>query len=656
MATYYITSAFPANNYLSPSVPFPALDPSHIKVKRKLAGESTYTELTYRTETAWQSLVSISQTGYPNDPNSYRVVLQGTTNVIQISRRYGGETWIVYRVTPREDTLFTNSSALTAEDLNLAFRKVSYLAEERDQIDIISSNTNFDAKYDKTGGTITGDVSISGSASVGSTLTLNNNKITGVATPTESNDVATKAYVDLANSPGGVPTILPNSITSTELSKTGGSEAVTTATIRNLAVTASKIANLTITNDKIAEATIASDKLVSPLTATIGENVISCTDEGTLNPLYAPVEENEGSETDLRRVVSTNAIRIKAVTTSRLADSSVTPVKLATDAVTTSKIVNGNVTGEKIAPTTITSNKLLTTGFSFDSTGNVNATSLVSSGNIQTSGIVRKPNPTSETFSQPWSAVDPNGNYLLTGFNILYKPATFNNPNSVPVPTLSYNNSLYPYRIVFTRAYWEYPNTPAPLTIVGRQWSRKLFNTIIYNNTNFFGLNSTNGEFIIDGANNPSARGFWKFTSNFIVTDEFTTGYNVYVASRLRGHGWNRVWEEYPDVERRDNPENLSPDAVLFYGPYIIQEARSPTAVQVRLEGVFEVGSFTTAPFFVEVFARISVSSISNFVDGPSDLYDGPSPAVNGFGSGFAFGSANDFRANLGICELVKIA
>lgn len=661
MGTWGTYSALGAGNNFLGYVPFPFLDPSHVKVKRKLAGSNTYTLLTYRTNTAWESLASVSETGFPNDPNSYRVVLEEATNqyYVQISRAYGGENWIIYRATPREDTLFENSSALTAEDLNLAFKKVSYLAEERDQLDIVSSNINFDSKYDKTGGTITGNVSITGSASVGDALSLNNNKITNVATPTLASDVATKAYVDLANSPGGVPTILPDSITSTELSKSAGSEAVTTATIQNLAVTADKIADLTITNGKIANGTIASAKLVSPVTATIGAEVIRCAIDGTLNPLWEQASEFAGSSINLRRAVTTNAIRIGAVTTTRLADSAVSSAKLGTNAVITSKILNSNVTGEKIAPSTITADKLLTSGFSFDASGNVNTTSLVSSGNIQTSGVVRKPNPASQTFSQPWSTLDPTLDYLGTGFNILYKPQFAGNPSAPAVPTLNFPTA-YPFRVAFKRAYWAYPNLPNPVDITTGQWTKKIFNTITFNNTNFFGL-SGDGSFIIDGANNPNARGTWKLNANFNITSKSDTSGCLYLAVKLVGPGYNTLWSgSTPPFNVPANTEYLdttfSNTANLFYGPYITIEPRSPIAVPVNLSGTFVVDSYSSTPYYIEIFVRSSFTGTTvGITDAVTNNLEG-SPAVNGFGSGFPFASSNDYRASMGVCELVKIA
>lgn len=550
MPTY--TIATPSSPYLI-AIPFSFLSEEDVKVKR-LDNFGIYNSVTYNNDTQWNNNLS---NGYPVSNNVYRVVLGtevglGVTDYyVQLSRSYTGVSHIVYRDTPTYVPSFVNGSALTAEDLNSAFLRLSYQAEEKDQIAIGSSNVNLDGKFDKTGGTISGATTISAN------LSMNNNRIENVANPVLSNQVATKEYVDLANSAGGTPTILADTITATELSKVAGAEAVTTATIRDLNVTAGKLATDAVTNTKLADGAVTTAKLGAGLTINFAGNSIRCADDGTTNPLWESATTSTSNALNFRRPVTTNSIRALAITTAKVADGAITEPKLATDSVSTNKIVNLNVTGDKIADSTITSAKLLTSGLSFTSGGalTAQATSVAS---LTSSGDISAPSWTNHKLTNNWSNLDPSNDFI-SGFSLEYYPQYPGGVINVSAPPLTrkIKASPYPARIVISQRHW---NNVASISTM-QTWLTRKFNVIDFNNTNFFTLNN-DGSVTFNGV---GAVGTW-LVEGFMQFFWQTTLGNLKGYSRVAGPAYLKQFDNITERETYYNPTQFSSSSVAFFG------------------------------------------------------------------------------------------
>ena len=586
MATYRVSSPF-AGQY-DIELNFSFIDKTHVKVKRKLNGESTYTNLTYNDSTQWNSNLA---GGYPVNANVYRVVLGNeiglgnTLYYVQFSRAYDPQAiYIVYRETSTYVPAFVNGSALTAEDLNSAFLQLSYQAEEKDQIGISEATINLDGKFDKAGGTI------SGATTINANLSMGGNRIENVATPVSANQVATKQYVDLANSVGGVPTILPDSITATELSKVAGSQAVSTATIQNLAVTSAKIADGNVGTTQIADASVTGDKLGNI------QGAIRCASDGSANPLYESSTNTAGSILNLQRPVTSNSIRVSAITTTKIADGAVTAVKLGTDAVTTAKILNSNVTGEKIANSTITSAKLLTSGLSFTSDGNLTAQA-TDVASLTSTGDVSVPSYLNHKLTNSWSSIDPTFAYT-NGFSIEYIPQGVN----YALPPLTRRvkaNNAYPYRVCLSQRDWKFMQTGNTLTslIPNATWSNRVFNIIDFNNTSFFTLNA-DGSFTFSSS--ADAYGTW-LIEGFLQFgwDGSTAVFDGY--SRMFGPGYARTWPTNTEVI--SNTWSSS-DINLFDGTSCHASGSTITDPKSMIRGVIKVLSGTSCTFKLQHYVQ----------------------------------------------------
>jgi hypothetical protein len=527
VATYSVETTTFLNNKIS--LTFPFIDPSHVKVKYWDGTTFVTTLYRYNNDEQWNSNLSNTD-DYPRDAYVYRIVLISNVYYIQFSRPFSNATIIIYRETPNYIPSFVNGSALTAEDLNSAFTQLSYQAEEKDQVDIASINVSLAGKFDKTGGTI------SGATTINSNLSMGGNRIENVATPVSANQVATKQYVDLANSVGGVPTILSDSITATQLSKVSGSQAVSTATIQDQAVTANKIANLTITADKIVAGTITADKMVSNLSLSLNTGSIKCATDGTSNPLYESTTTSTSNSANSRRPVTSDTIRALAITTSKIADGSVTNSKMATDSVTTSNIVNLNVTGDKIANSTIPSSKLLASGFNFTSTGALTAqdTSVAS---LTSTGDIKAPSWANLKLTNTWSSIDPTSSYV-NGFFPYYRPVvnTSTGQYDFTQPPRTYLKSATsnPFRIILS---YENLLRNRNLDTPKNTWSNVKLNRIIFNNTSFFNL-ASDGTMTIDNTS-PGASGIYLIEGWSECTN--ATQGNILYTNRISGAGWSRV-------------------------------------------------------------------------------------------------------------------
>ena len=601
MATYKVDSPLAGQYFIELNFSF--IDKTHVKVKRKLNGESTYTNLTYNDYTQWNNNLA---NGLPVNSIVYRVVLGNeiglgnTLYYVQFSRTYDPQaTYIVYRATPVYSPAFVNGSALTAEDLNSAFLHLSYQAEEKDQIGISEATINLDGKFDKVGGTI------SGATTINANLSMGGNRIENVATPVSANQVATKAYVDLANSPGGVPTILPNSITSTELSKVAGSEAVITTAIQDKAVTTSKIADLSVTGSQIADGSITTAKLASGLSIAFNQNAIRCASDGTANPLYESTTTSTTNSLNLQRPVTTNAIRALAITTAKIADLNVTNGKLATDAVTTDKIVNLNVTGAKIADSTITSSKLLTSGLSFTSSGNLTAQA-TSVASLTSTGNISAPSWQNLKLTNTWSSIDPNNSYL-NGFQIYFRPAVTNNAYDVTQPPLTYIKSLesYPEKIILS---FENLYRTLGTSLTYDAWTNVKLNRILFNNTSFFNLGS-DGTLTIDFSNSAS----WGTYSIDGWCEAYNQSASIYLTSRIIGAGSQRV-----ATSATTFVEEYSDTATLCYGSLEQQTASFNNKCRSLINGTITASN---TPFKFQYYVHSSNNT--------SNTQFSPNPAVD---------------------------
>jgi len=607
MATYII--ATPASPYLI-AIPFPFLAEEDVKVKR-LDAFGIYNSLTYNNDTQWNNNLS---NGYPVSIAVYRVVqgtevgLGSTSYYVQLSRPNTGVSHIVFRSTPTYAPSFVNGSALTAEDLNTAFLNLSYQAEEKDQIEIGTSNVNLNGKFDKTGGTISGATTISAN------LSMNNNRIENVANPISSNQVATKEYVDLANSAGGTPTILANTITSTELSKVAGTEAVTTATIRDLNVTEGKLATDSVTNTKLADGSVTTAKLGAGLTINFAGNSIRCADDGTTNPLWESTTTSTSNNLNFRRPVTTNSIRALAVTTAKIADLNVTAGKLATDAVTTDKILNLNVTGAKIADSTITSGKLLTSGLSFSSVGalTAQATSVAS---LASSGDISAPSWTNHKLTNNWSNLDPNNDFT-SGFSLEYAPFYASGVLQTASPPFvrRIKANPYPYRIVIAHRHWNQVNA-----IVNQTWETRKFNIVEFNNTNFFTLNS-NGSVTFDGA---LSAGTW-LVEGFMQFGWTSASGSLHGYSRVAGPGFAKTFNTSTETET--NAGYTSSEIGLIHGTSCFSSGSNTTDPKSFFSGVIYIPSGTIITLKVQHYTAFAGAPATASVGYRSTGYGGASP------------------------------
>lgn len=612
MATYLVeTLPLTSNNFSVISIPCPFLAEEDIKVKRRANDGIGYISLTYNNDTQWNNNLS---NGLPVSTSVYRVVqgneigLGNTNYYVQFSRVFSGILHILFRNTPNYVPSFVNGSALTAEDLNSAFLRMSYQAEEKDQIAISEVNINLDGKFDKTGGTISGATTISAN------LSMNGNRIENVSNPISANQVATKAYVDLANSPGGVPTILPDTITSTELSKVAGTEAVTTTTIRDLAVQTAKIADLGVTTGKLADGAVTTTKLGSSLTINFAGNSIRCADDGTANPLWESTTTSTSNNLNFRRPVSTNSIRALAITTAKVADGAITEPKLATDAVTTNKIVNLNVTGDKIADSTITSSKLLTSGLSFSSVGalTAQATSVAS---LTSSGDISAPSYQNYKLSNSWSNLDPNNDFN-SGFSLEYAPTYINGVLQTASPPLvrRVRTNSYPYKVVIAHRHWNQVNA-----IVNQTWETRKFNIVEFNNTNFFTLNS-NGSVTFDGA---LSAGTW-LVEGFMQFGWTSASGSLHGYSRVAGPGFAKTFNTSTETE--ENAGYTSSEIGLIHGTSCFSSGSNTTDPKSVFSGVIYIPSGTVITLKIQHWTAFAGAPATASVGYRSTGYGGTSP------------------------------
>jgi hypothetical protein len=218
--------------------------------------------------------------------------------------------------------------------------------------------------------TFSGDVTINGAATFGSSINANSLRIQNVATPTGNSDATNKSYVDgqitsVQNTtlPGNVfsadgsVTITDNNpgVGDIDLALTPSS--VTTAKLADNSVTTAKIVDNSVTGAKFANTSITTAKLQDQA-VTSAKIAVSA--------------------------VTSNRIDAGAVGTTKLADASITALKIASNAVTTDKIQDDNVTAAKLADTAVTAGSYTAADITVDAQGRITA---AASGAIATSEI-----------------------------------------------------------------------------------------------------------------------------------------------------------------------------------------------------------------------------------------------------------------------------
>lgn len=488
----------------------------------------------------------------------------------------------VCRVTDSTGVVFTDGSAIQADDLNKVAKQTLFVADETDQLVLFTETANISTKYDKVGGEITGNADIAGTLAVGGLLTAesginaNNTRITNVAVPTENNHVATKQYVDNVVGSGTTVTILDDSITSAKLSKIVGDEAVSTATIKSLAVTTEKLNDGAVTTAKLAIGAVSGNQIFTGISLL---NKIAPSSLGNSStglggtPLFETTNNSSGF--DLQRPVTSNTIRVGAIT----------ETKIATDAITTTKILNGNVTADKLATDSVTNAKILNytidasklnagTNFTYNNSGQftINKLTIGRHPTPSTNPIVMDatasgdstltiPYPSALKIAQSWSTLASNVvnngglRYVLT-LEPQYGGPTGDILGNAP-PTLRYRlfpEEAYPSRICIHEQLINQYAQSSP-NIVRDAWTKRVFNKILFNNTDFFILNA-NGSFSVttNGAGTWLIEGFSSFQTKAQLGG---FGFASYI-TRIAGPGYN------PD----NYPQNYVNYTTLVKGTY----------------------------------------------------------------------------------------
>ena len=435
------------------------------------------------------------------------------------------------RQTTTSNIVFTDGSALQASDLNLLAQKQQYISEEADQHFLFSSIPSADlaVKYDKSGGLIGGNVSINGTLQSSGLITaqsgisLSNQKISNLATPTQNNDAVTKEYVDNAVGSGGVFEVLNDSITTAKLDKTANSQAVTSETIRDGAVTNAKIAS--VDGTKIVNGSISPVKLATPLNFgnALSEQSIYRNDGTT--PL--------GEFSDLlntRRPVTTNSIRTSAITTAKIATGAVTTDKLnqtaGSQAVTTETIRDLAVTSGKIANGAISSAKL-DPNFTFNGgTGTFQ--------NLTATNFTFK--PTNFLVNEDWSTIANSPINHLGVVQDAYMGLRRNLDGTTAFSIYPYNSGasgMYTGSIVQLKEL----QSGSPDSFMARKsWKAIKFNWLSVATIQNFSLTASSGKITFDAYTNNQLSGVWHikgFVNSFVRAEGgSSTLYRLAIALR----------------------------------------------------------------------------------------------------------------------------
>jgi len=182
--------------------------------------------------------------------------------------------------------------------------------------------------------TFSGDVTINGGTTFGSSINANNLRIQNVATPTGTSDATNKSYVD-GQITSVQNTTLPGNVFSADSSITITDNNPGVGDI-NLAITPASV-----TTAKLATNSVTTDKIV--------DNSVTGAKFANNSITTAKIQDQAVTSAKIAvSAVTSNRINAGAVGTTKLADASITALKIASNAVTTDKIQNGAVTTAKI--------------------------------------------------------------------------------------------------------------------------------------------------------------------------------------------------------------------------------------------------------------------------------------------------------------------
>jgi len=291
---------------------------------------------------------------------SYKVRFSKATFISGVSVTYN---ILIYRETTiLNSSFFRDGSAIQAKDLNNITLQNSYVLEEIKEynqlLDSFNLSSLLQGKLDKTGGSVTGNITTTGSITLTSpsqglttpSVALNGGTISNLPTPANSRDAVNKAYVDALTIVGSPLVITDNSVTDSHLRKVTDQQAVTTATIRNSAVTAEKLATDSVINSKLQTDSISA----------------RCIQAGSITNSKLAVD-SVASTNLIASSVTEGKIQNNAVTSSKLGLNAVTNTILADNSVSATKLQDNSVVASKIAVASIASNKLLNSPFQWTS-------------------------------------------------------------------------------------------------------------------------------------------------------------------------------------------------------------------------------------------------------------------------------------------------
>ena len=159
-------------------------------------------------------------------------------------------------------------------------------------------------------------------------------------------ELVTDLAADIAAGVVGAPRIQ-----SAALEQTGGSEAVTTAAIRDGAVTEAKLGTSSVASAKIASGAVTNAKLGSGAVAEVNLGTGSVTNTKIASGAVTALKIGSGA-------VSESKLAADSVIDTKIAAGAVIEAKLGTGSVTNTKIADSAVTETKIGPLAVTNAKL----------------------------------------------------------------------------------------------------------------------------------------------------------------------------------------------------------------------------------------------------------------------------------------------------------